>query len=415
MTNRITILSTFLLLFIIVFDPTNVVLGIKNYCFVFFIICNWKNISGKYIIIPIIFLMSFFVSWSVAFLFDIKTDLSITIWNIKSFLFLAILLFTSNKKLFFLSLFYKVTLWLSIFVCVLTFGILTLGEPIKTSFEQIIRALDGFYMYGYRDFYSIKYFVLFYRTSSMCVISLGTALICLFKSKHPKYFIHSLIFTLALFFSGTRANILSCFLMILGVYFFHILFNKKCIGFAIFIFEVLFLFGLFLIYLLLNQGDNSSGIKQNHLQSFWNYFKTLPLPVLLYGSGAGAIFFSVGRNEFTSLTELSYMELLKNYGFLQTIFLLGCIGFPFIKIARSKFYSRFEKLSFIWSYLAYLFIAGTNPLLIGSTGLTTIACMFYICDKDALNEFLPRKSSISIKNLRFFSIKISRLFFARNF
>lgn len=393
MKNLLPTFSTLLLLFIVIFDPTNVVFGIKNYSFAFFIICNWKKIDGKYVIVPLIFMMVFFISWTVSFLFDIKLDVSIAMWNLKSFLFLWILFFISDRKLFFLSLFYQVTLWLSIFVCFLTLCVILSEGAIRILAEQVIRSLDGFYMYGYREFYSIKYFVLFYRTSSMCVISLGIALVCMYKSMQARYFIHSIIFAVALIVSGTRANMLSCLLIILGTFFFHILFNKKYILLSI-SFLILFLFSvLILVYLLLNQGDGSSMVKQNHLYSFWEYFKSLPLLVLLLGSGAGTIFFSSGRNETTGLTELSYMELLKNYGFFHALLLIGIFIFPIIKLFLSKKYTLFEKYSISWSYLAYLFIAGTNPLLIGSTGFTTIACLYYICDKRRLDEIMINNKS----------------------
>ncbi|HIW35788.1 MAG TPA: hypothetical protein IAA30_02255, partial [Candidatus Treponema faecavium] len=65
----------------------------------------------------------------------------------------------------------------------------------------------------------------------------------------------------------------------------------------------------------------------------------------------------------------SYLELIRMFGIFFSILIVCIYIRPFFLIRKIE---NFENLSLAISYLAYLFIAGTNPLLIGPTGFMAL-------------------------------------------
>ena len=80
---------------------------------------------------------------------------------------------------------------------------------------------------------------------------------------------------------------------------------------------------------------------------------------------------------------------------IGTLIILAVIIFPIFKIYLNNNYDIVYKWSFVMGYFAYLFIAGTNPLLIGSTGFTVIMVVYYLSENNVLIEM-----NVSIPNLR---------------
>lgn len=386
---KLKIFILIIFFFEVVFDPSNTHFGLKTYSFLLFFILEFPFLNFSYIGVPLLSLMVFFISYAGALILNSSVDYGIVLWNFNSFLFLFLLLFAKDEKLKILKILYYVSLVFSIVIVFLAVSFLVIPF-MNLIVTAIVHLNEDFIMFGYRGAYGLKYFCLYYRTSSICVIPEACALYMYFRTKKKKYFLHFLFFFFELFFSGARANMFSAIAIFIGCYISYLIFIKRSILFSYSCFLLFMFIGLYILLMLISEREHSNIVKLGHLESFFQLFNENPVRSLLFGFGPGAFMYSKGAGGYTSLTELSYMELIKSYGLLQTIFLLTSFCIPLIKLWIKKC-SSFEKICFTMAYASFFFIAGTNPLFTGSTGFTTIIVMFYLCDKDNLKEFMKPK------------------------
>jgi len=204
----------------------------------------------------------------------------------------------------------------------------------------------------------------FHVASPILVFSLALVWYKYLVKKRIKYLLYAFAVFLGLIFSGTRANSFSAVLIIFFIYLHYILFVKKRMLQTVFYAIIAGSLALVGTYLLLIDMNSSSIAKTGHLYSYIELFNN-NISYFLFGQGVGAYFFTSGFNREATLTELSYLELIRMFGIFSTIVIIFFYIIPFLK------YIKFNSPIFFSigiAYLAYLFIAGTNPLLIGRTG-----------------------------------------------
>lgn len=150
----------------------------------------------------------------------------------------------------------------------------------------------------------------------------------------------------------------------------------------------IFLFvAFYVIIFLLVTSAPSTDIKSGHLKGYMELFNSNLLKTLTFGFGPAKYFYSYGVEQEVSATELTYMDLIKNYGIVGTVLMISMLCVPILNLINNKKIDFFQKYILFLGYVAYLFIAGTNPLLISSTGFILISIMFYVSDKDLFEEF----------------------------
>lgn len=386
MTNKkiqykISSLFCFLTIFSIVVDPNNTILHIKDLSFVLFCITSFPYLNFKKALIFIYFLLIYFVSFCFQELFfSEQVDYSFAFSTLKTFFFLWLLFFGSkNSRYLFFNYFYYSVLLLSFIISVL-FLCCKYYLPFENAL--FLLATKGFlkstvYMCR-RTFFGIEVFQLFYRTSPLGIFTLSFSLCKYYETRKNKYLLHSIFFSLFLLASGTRANVFSLllifFLYIMIYAFYH---NKKIIFILLSIFVIIFF--LFATYKLLAEHEEESlTIKTLHMKSYLALFFQNPMKYLLIGEGPGSLFYTLGTNSLQPLTELTYLDLIRNYGLIQTggIILIHLYSVFLVKTKIKG--SIGATLSF--GYVAFLFICGTNPFLLSSTGLIVLVLMFYIAD-----------------------------------
>jgi len=188
----------------------------------------------------------------------------------------------------------------------------------------------------------------------------------------------ALIVTCAFLVSGTRASMLLPF-SLLGISIFNTVSQGRRAKY--FIYPLLVLIGcafLFLIFLLVTEkGEASNAIKFGHLPSYWQLFNDHP-EYLLIGQGPATSFYTEGFHEMTLQTEWTYLELLRNYGLLS-LPILGVFAYPLVRLYRYR-HDPFTQGVF-FTYVVYLLIAGTNPLLLSSTGMLMILSAYSYCEQ----------------------------------
>jgi hypothetical protein len=113
----------------------------------------------------------------------------------------------------------------------------------------------------------------------------------------------------------------------------------------------------------------SNAVKLKHIHSYYEEFSARPA-VLLSGEGANTAFYSDGFGVWTTVTEVTYFELVRVFG-LPMVFLFV---FGLLWIGYSLFAHGLLPIGV--AYLGFLVIAASNPLLVGSTGFLVIAAMY---------------------------------------
>lgn len=202
------------------------------------------------------------------------------------------------------------------------------------------------------------YYKLFFKASPLLLFLIPYA----FESK--KFWL-VVITVLALFFSGTRANIFVatclCFFGCINIWDGNKSKFKRNLIIAIFSIMILLATLPFLMYqyqtLMGTTGSIASdSIRMGQLHSFLTHFSELDN--LLLGDGFGTLFYDGGRNKMTFSSEISYFDLLRKIGLMWFI--------PFMVFVLKPF-KRNLSLHVKLTYLGYLLVATTNPLLFSST------------------------------------------------
>ena len=231
-------------------------------------------------------------------------------------------------------------------------------------------------VYGLRNYGGFTILQMFYKTSPLLVFPLSYYLYQLLIVQNKKNLILQIFILLSilitLFLSGTRANMISLLLIVIFYFSFYI-YKKSKILFTI-LGSIYILISFYAIYkvggLLLNIQEESNMVKFGHLKSYIEYFNN-HIGEFIFGQGLGGSFYSSGINQLTNITELSYFELIRIWGFPITVIFLLVLMLPLYYEIKSKNISHL----FI-AYMAYLFIAGTNPLLLSSTGMIVLVYVF---------------------------------------
>ena len=137
--------------------------------------------------------------------------------------------------------------------------------------------------------------------------------------------------------------------------------------------------------LLMEEDEPSNLVKYAHLASYKELFNENPLYLLL-GQGPATEFYSIGFRKMTLKTEWTYLELLRNYGML-CLPILYVILRPLFELIKLSF--KYDSaLTIAAAYIIYLVIAGTNPLLLSSTGMLVILSAY------SFLEHLKKKTTV---------------------
>lgn len=374
------------LIFSLLIDPTNVFLGIKNIVFCIFVLISIPYEKFRYIEIFLVFISIYFFSFSYALISGSDLDLVIAQGYLKAFLFLMYLFWVNDNHLRMFHFFYRISLLIAL-IEVLLYSLITMYPFLEVVFWNFFSQRNQVIAITRRQFVGIKFLSVYFRTSAVCVISLSVSLFCWFSTKKVKYFIYTCLLWAGLFCSGTRANILAAVLLLIISFLLYVFYIKKCK----FLFTVLILcfsfFCIFFIFKLLGDSDEISiNTKTGHYISLMNLFASNPIRFLLIGLGPASFFYSEGSGQMEAVIELTYLDLIRNYGLVFTIVIMLIISLPFFYVVRNKYYDKFMKILLSFGYLSYLFIAGTNPLLVSSTGFMVVCMMFYVAHNNILLE-----------------------------
>jgi len=119
---------------------------------------------------------------------------------------------------------------------------------------------------------------------------------------------------------------------------------------------------------MLSPDDESNAIKLAHLHDYGILFGDWK--TLLFGQGLGASFFSTAWGTRVTLTEVTYLEFIRNYGLMLAPIFYFLILYPLRMLADPE--ARADHYLFL-AYGAYLYMCSGNPLLLSSSGMLVLA------------------------------------------
>lgn len=383
---RLSTLLNFIFLFLSILDPTRSIFHATEVVMLLFFLWNIKKIDFEYL--PAIFFCIGIWFLSLGFAITNQTfDKSREISLLTSYIFLFYLLYQKNASNKTFYSFYIIGKLMSLIV--ITLGVLFLLFPSVGEIAIAFFSSDNstIMFSSARRVLFITVISVFYKTSPMIVLLLAYSTAKFFATKKKNYFFDSLLFFINLFFSATRANILSAILIIGIVFLAYLFYIKKAKNIFPFFLLAIFIAATALVLMLLMQkGEASLNTKKLHQQSILQLLFSNPLRSIFVGYGPGSLFWTAGWRNYTAQTELSYLELIRNYGLIGGCGIICVFLSPFIVMLHNRELSSYYKVSFSIGYLAYLFIAGTNPFLNCATGYLTLSLFFYMAYNNILKE-----------------------------
>lgn len=371
----------FFLIFAMTIDPTRSMLRITEAVFFLFLVVSFPKANYKYLFIISFLFFSYFASLALnvgVVSFDRDRMFSLFV----GLFFTLLLLFVTHFKNFFRYF----------FICAVIMSVIVISLSVTFIFNRTIALVAlalfkddfGNIMFSEsKSFLSLNLISVFYKSSPIAVVALGYSMVQWFQKKKIKYLVFSALLFLNLFFSGTRANILSAVFITGFITLLYLYFIRRRVFLSAVLFVVAGVLALFLTIILLTQtGEASLEAKSLHQETYFEILDQETLQTLLIGFGPGSEFYSAGFKQIVASTELSYLELIRNYGLVNSLVIIFIFFFPVIQLIRSSHYSSFQKYSMSISILAYLFIAGTNPFLNSMLGYLFLALSYSMSESN---------------------------------
>jgi hypothetical protein len=212
----------------------------------------------------------------------------------------------------------------------------------------------------------------YYKTSATMILPLGyyTARFYAEKAHRGRSFFMGLVFFSALLLSGARANGLAA---IAVVTVFSIKKMRDVLGWSAAIalsLVVVVLAAASIVPSFFNPTEYSNAVKLGHWTSYVSEFEQHP-SYLLWGEGADTEFYSAGFQAKTTITELTFVELVRNFGVPVMLLFLAALCWPLVPLLGS--HARASGMSYLAvPYGAYLFMSASNPLLLNTTGMLLV-------------------------------------------
>ncbi len=368
-----------MLIFVILIDPANTLLHKKDILFILltaFCIIFYKPDFSKLPLICMMFL-AVLIPWLIAAINMRNIDTEDVLHIFKSISPIILLLWVREFDLLNLS---RIP---TLFCCILmdTFFCLILIFPEVEGILYNTDSIENESIFMTRRWFWGHEFFLMYLKSTVAMFLVVTFYFYKFIDKRLRTFGSFLTFIFILFyflFSGTRSTMLIPF-FIIGICLFSIYRNNpqaKRIFYPLFFIGAIIFVSTILILASETQ-EYSNAIKYGHIVSYIELFENNPW-ILITGQGPGANFFTEGFGSWVFQTEWSYLDLIRWFG-LFSLPIIGVFAFPLISLWKY----RADNLTFslFWTYVAYLAIAGTNPLLLSSTGMLALLIAYSYREK----------------------------------
>lgn len=364
----------FFFILVLMLDPTNSVLHLKEFLMVLLVGYNAVFFKPVFDYVPqlVAVIAAVAISYIFAEMQGNVVNYEFVAGTLKSFAVLVLLLWMPYYDL--LQIAKVAGLVMGILISVVYIAVC--ADPLIEGAVFLYASLhDGMIKMARRSFLGFQVFG-FYYTSIIALILITYAYIhALFLKKRRRVLnLIAVIFLIMSFVaSGSRSTMLLPFAL-LGFAWYLRVRNTKHIKYFIYpLISLLIVFFVSFIMLLASESDESSNVaKYGHLVSYSQLFFEHP-EYLVFGQGVGTSFYSIGFHQMTLITEWTYIEILRHYG-VFAVLVLFLVLYPL----KALYLYRKDEMTcgIFFAYIVYLFIVGTNPLFISSTGMVVILIIY---------------------------------------
>lgn len=370
--ERLIHIFSFLLVLIIIVDPVNSLFAKKSFIFTVLMGLCLLRYKANLRFIPPLFAVTIvsFISLLSGMLLEVSVDYGMFYQYLLCFSLLLLLLWYERIDL--LSYITYPCLALSLF-SIFGMYIMQYNPSIEAVIYEFTRSHDNFILMSHRTFLGID-FVTFYYKSLIIIILPASLYFYKFLFEHgnkKRNLIFSLIFLCALYAGGNRTVLLMCFIIPL----LSLIKKYKNVFGVRLLLIVTISYGLYIGYQAITEKEESSiETKQGHLRSYEDFYSEKPMAIF-FGTGAGSYFYSKGFHGNTTLTEWTYIEILRMYGIFGMCIILYILLYPaFILYKKRKSYIYYYP--FLTGYLLFLLSCGSNPYLLNSTGMLYVLSFY---------------------------------------
>jgi hypothetical protein len=261
--------------------------------------------------------------------------------------------------------------WLVVFATIGVFIVAIVNPTLFTAIYAFTIDKEVAIIASEREFGAGQYF---FKAAPVMVFGFAYYLCrTLWHGKRLRDWAAALLFFVALFLSGSRANIAVAGLLLVAIPAKKIYASNKAVAWLL---AVAVLLGMSAVVArsFLDPGEHSNKVKIAHYDSYLELFDREP-SVLVVGQGMGASFYTRGFLDKAPNTVLSYMDMIRMFGIPVTALFAWFLLFPTYGLVWAD-----RQLHMRWAlglaYVGYLLIAGTNPLLLSSTGMLVLVMIY---------------------------------------
>lgn len=364
-----------ILVFLFVADPTNTVFGLKNIVFAILFIYSLVFIKPDWSQIRYFLICVFAVTISLILAVVQSNNINLAELKVVYTAFVPLLLLLWSDRYDVVRISYFPIALFALIVLVLFWSIfffpMTEGPIYLFMWDH-----ENTIMMSNRYILGQRFFCMYPKSAVAMIPILGYSLYnTITKERRTLLNILATVFLIHLFLiSGTRSSVLFSMLLVFAILFVYCR-NGRYARYIAYPLTAIFImaFVVLLVALLMETDESSNMIKYAHLESYKKLFEENPLYLLL-GQGPATDFYSEGFNYYSLRTEWTYLELIRNYGVMSLLIYYVLLR-PFFSLA--KYVNKDESvIVFILSYIIYLIVAGTNPLLFSSTGMLVVITMY---------------------------------------
>lgn len=383
--KKINIFFVFLMIFIVVLDPANQIFKLKQVLLFLsliapvFLLLKRIPIKKEYVLVILFyFILPNFYSATTGLIFADFTNFSKEHYMTYLFgsffgFFLLALNYINKKKLLKIFLIVLAIYSCLYFLLIVSFNLRLINYNASLVVNNLNRDIysflynKGVLMANIKQIGNYKIINLFYKTCPILVLYFSYLLY------HKKFF--SIIVATILLISGTSANILGT-LLVISFYFLSRVLKKIDTNSRILIFAVTTILFFFVSKeLFFSSTKDGNIIKVGHILGYLKLWSE-GIEKFILGSGLGSGFYTFGLEKVVYNAEVTYFEIIRLYGIVIGSIIILILFYPLIKLIKNK-----EMEWLFIGYVAYLFIGGTNPLILGSTGAVVVMITYRLSSK----------------------------------
>lgn len=234
-------------------------------------------------------------------------------------------------------------------------------------------AATGLLFLDRRDYAGLVLLQVYFVTSPMLVISI--AYYFHLAKTHPArrrrafYWLLTAVSVAGMFFAGTRNNLLISILLPLSLV---LLYSRSRLNGMLLAAAAAALLATAFMDEVLKLFDPSEVSNFTKLSLLQDYAQTLSDPVgLLAGSGLGAYQFWDAKGMSFFISELTFLEMIRNFGLFGALLMLALLLYPLVYAFVMK--PRFGQRHIVLAYGFYLLMCISNPNLFSSMGILILS------------------------------------------